>query len=273
MYEWLKSMILPLLRIEGSQPHPPAGHSPDEVRRIERAAPGYLRLKLFWWGLYAAVWALAVATVSTALMIADARFVLLVVPLILVAIAKAATLYVTMRLDYEMRWYVLTDRSLMIREGVWSTKEITLTYANAQNVRVTQGPLERLFGFSTVEIETAGGGSGENGMTPHRARLPGLARPHEVRDLILDGVRRLGTSGLGDPDDRGPRSVAPGVTAPPRALEAASDITAAPGANAVLREVWDEAKALRAELERRRQPGDATLEAKSTSSRSSPRRD
>lgn len=254
MYEWLKSIILPLLRIEGAEPHPPAGHSASEIRRIERAAPGYLRLKLFWWGLYAAAWGLAVAIASTLLLIADARLLLLVIPLILVAIAKAATLYVTMRLDYELRWYVLTDRSLMIREGVWNTKEITLTYANAQNVRVTQGPLERLFGFSTVEVETAGGGSAENGMTPHRARLPGLARPHEVRDLILDGVRRVGTTGLGDLDDHGPRTIAAAAAGIATTRPAGRTLSATTGANLAAQQAWDEARALRAALESRRRP-------------------
>jgi membrane protein YdbS with pleckstrin-like domain len=254
MYEWLKSIILPLLRIEGGEPHPPAGHSASEIRRIERAAPGYLHLKLFWWGLYAAAWGFAVTIASTLLLLADARLLLLVIPLILVAIAKAATLYVTMRLDYELRWYVLTDRSLMIREGVWNTKEITLTYANAQNVRVTQGPLERLFGFSTVEVETAGGGSAENGMTPHRARLTGLARPHELRDLILDGVRRVGTAGLGDPDDHRPRAISADAAGNATTLPAGRTLSATTGANTVMHEAWHEARALRAALEGRREP-------------------
>jgi membrane protein YdbS with pleckstrin-like domain len=254
MYEWLKSIILPLLKVEGSEPHPPAGNTPADVLRVERAAPGYLSLKLFGWGVYAALWSLAVAVVSTLLLIADARLLLLVIPLILIAIAKAATLYVTMRLDYEMRWYVITDRSVLIREGVWSMQEITLTFANAQNVRVTQGPLERLFGFSTVEIETAGGGSGENGLTPHRAQLRGLARPHEVRDLILSRLRSMGTAGLGDPDDVRAPALTSGEAGRARALPAGDGGMALSGASAVLREAWDEARALRAAVERSRLP-------------------
>lgn len=253
MYEWLKGIVLPLLRIEDSEPHPPAGHGPNDVLRVERADPGFLRLKLFQWSLYAAVWSLAVVVVSTLLLIADARLLLLVIPLLLFALAKAATLYVTMRLDYEMRWYVITDRSLMIREGVWNTKEITLTFANAQNVRVTQGPLERFFGFSTVEIETAGGGSGEHGGSPHCARLRGLAKPQEVRDLILDRLRGLKTAGLGDPDDVHTHALPPHPVS--LALHEGQEpaLTALSRANALMREVWDEAKALRVALEQRAQ--------------------
>ena len=251
MYEWLKGIILPLLRVEGSEPHPPAGHGPDEMLRVERADPGFLRLKLFEWSLYAAAWGFAVAIVSTLLVIADLRLLLLVIPLLLFAIAKAATLYVTMRLDYEMRWYVITDRSLMIREGVWNTKEITLTFANAQNVRVTQGPLERYFGFSTVEIETAGGGSGEDGGSRHCARLRGLAKPQEVRDLILDRLRGLRTAGLGDPDDDHAHALAPQLVSPDRQEDHGRSIALLPGAHAVAREAWEEAKALRVAFERR----------------------
>lgn len=251
MYEWLKSIILPLLRVEGSEPHPPAGYGTGDVRRVERAAPGYLRLKLFWWRLYAAAWGLAVVVAGALLLLADVRLLLLVIPLVLVAIAKAATLYVTTRLDYEMRWYVMTDRSLMIREGVWNTKEITLTFANVQNVRVTQGPLERLFGFSTVEIDTAGGGAAAGGNMSHRARLRGLERPHEVRNLVLDGLRRLGTAGLGDPDDTQPD--APALRGTPDALlpRTGHDLADAQGANTALQDVWREARALREALERR----------------------
>jgi membrane protein YdbS with pleckstrin-like domain len=250
MYEWLKEIILPLLRVEGSEPHPPAGAGPDDVLRVERAAPGFLRLRLFQWSLYAASWGLAVLFASTLLLVADVRLLLLVIPLLIFAIVKAATLYVTMRLDYEMRWYVITDRSLMIREGVWNTKEITLTFANAQNVRVTQGPLERFFGFSTVEIETAGGGSSEAGESRHSARLRGLAKPQEVRDLILARLRGLKTAGLGDPDDVHAHALLPRVV-PPGGGGREPALTALEGANAVVRDAWDEAKALRVALQRR----------------------
>jgi len=161
-------------------------------------------------------------------------FLVLVVPLILMAAFKAAVLYVTTRLNFDMRWYVITDRSLLIREGVWIVREITLTFANAQNVRTTQGPLQRLFGFSNVEVDTAGGGGGGGGhegkgTAPHRAILRGLDKAPLVRDLILEHLRQHRTAGLGDPDDR--------IGASQRAFNPA-----------LLREILKEAKILRAAL-------------------------
>jgi hypothetical protein len=136
---------------------------------------------------------------------------------VVVASIKAAILYVVTRLDYEMRWYVLTDRSLLIRQGVWIVREITLTFANAQNVRVTQGPLQRIFGFSNVEVDTAGGGSrrreDQKGLEfdPHRPVLRGLEKPGEVRTLIVELIRRGRSAGLGDPDEA-PESAGEGGT-------------------------------------------------------------
>jgi membrane protein YdbS with pleckstrin-like domain len=202
MYDLLKRLVLPLLKVAEKQPAPPAG--PHETFQVFRACPAYLAYNLFLWKLYVAAWALGMVAVSMVLLVINRWFVLVVVPLLAAAAFKSAVLYATTRLNYDMRWYVITDRSLLIREGVWIVREITLTFANAQNVRVTQGPLQRLFGFSNVEVDTAGGGGGPHGeqnTQPHRAVLRGLDNPGNARDLILDQLRRHRTAGLGDPDD------------------------------------------------------------------------
>lgn len=233
LYGWLKAIVLPLLQIESSGPHAPAGYDPHEFMRVERADPSYLRYRLFFWMLYALAWAGGIIALSAALILVHLWLAVLVVPIVVIAGAKAAILYVITRLDYEMRWYVITDRSLLIREGVWNVREITLTFANAQNVRVTQGPLQRYFGFSDVEVDTAGGGgkTAEHGTRRHKAVLRGLANPTDVRDLILDLLRRHRTTGLGDPDDR--ENPAANVAALNPSL---------------LQEIWEEAKGMRRAL-------------------------
>ena len=48
--------------------------------------------------------------------------------------------------------------------------------------------MERLFGISNVEVDTAGGGGGnpsEPGQGKHTAVLRGLSHPAEVRDLSM----------------------------------------------------------------------------------------
>ena len=230
MYDVLKSIVFPLLRVEETEPTPPAG-SHDSFQ-VFRACPAFLSYKLFFWKLYAAILALSVAVVSAGLLLFNRWFIVLVVPLVLFAAFKAAVFYVTTRLNYDMRWYVITDRSLLIREGVWIVREITLTFANAQNVRITQGPLQRYFGFSNVEVDTAGGGGGHQesqSTSPHRAVLRGLDQAAQVRDLVLEQLRKHRTTGLGDPDDHA----------------AGAHLDFDPG---TLREIWDEAKKLRETL-------------------------
>lgn len=210
MYESLKRLIFPLLKVEEKEPSPPAG-SHDSFQ-VFRACPAFLAYNLFFWKLYVAVWAAGVLGAAAVLLLISPWFLLLVIPAVLVAAFKVAVFYVTTRLNYDMRWYVITDRSLLIREGIWVVREITLTFANAQNVRITQGPLQRLFGFSNVAVDTAGGGGGGGphgeGAAPHRAALRGLDNATQVRDLILEHLRRHRTAGLGDPDDHAAASPA-----------------------------------------------------------------
>ena len=89
------------------------------------------------------------------------------------AVIRVFVRLLVIKLDYELRWYLITDRSLRIREGIWSVREITLTFANVQNVSVTQGPVQRLFGVSEVVVETAGGGGGQQQKGGGRGRKAG----------------------------------------------------------------------------------------------------
>lgn len=212
------------------EPHPPAG-SPGSVR-IFRAAPSYFRLQQLLWALKQA-W-LIVATLVFAVvfhrMIEDGTvrlphaegpglgwvnwlvsgFVLLhVLPLLLELLSLPFT-YALVWLDYDQRWYIATDRSLRIREGVWRVREMTLTYANIQQITVRQGPLQRLLGISDLVVTTAGGGSGGTGTGEpghattapiHTGILRGVDNADAIRDLILARMRALKDAGLGDPDD------------------------------------------------------------------------
>ena len=128
---------------------------------------------------------------------------------LLVFAGQAALTYFSLRLHYEMRWYKVTDRSLRIRAGIWNVREMTMTFANVQNISITQGPLERLFGIWDVRVETAGGGSqrgahghGEGfGANLHTAVFRGVDDAEPIRDMMLARLRRARGAGLGDLDD------------------------------------------------------------------------
>jgi membrane protein YdbS with pleckstrin-like domain len=158
--------------------------------------------------------------------------------------------YAIRRLDFEMRWYVVTDRSLRIRTGVWSVQESTMSFANLQQVEVTQGPLQRLLGLADVKVQSAGGSDnphGKPGDDLHTGHFHGVDNAHEIRDLIQDRLRRFRESGLGDPEEA--RHAAQAAAAQHHAAVAA--VNAPPDDTDVLaaaRELAAEAKALRVAL-------------------------
>jgi uncharacterized membrane protein YdbT with pleckstrin-like domain len=110
-----------------------------------------------------------------------------------------------LRLDFEKRWYVVTDRSLRIREGVVTIREMTVNFANIQNVSISQGPIQRLLGIADLQVETAGGGGSgpehQGSGNLHTARFRGIDNANDVRELIQIRLRRLKDTGLGDHED------------------------------------------------------------------------
>jgi len=255
MFEALKRWLLRFARVP-AEPHPPAG-SPGSIR-VFRAARNYWTYLLLTWGLkqitgaaalvvflsMTSVWQEAaqsprpeiartkrhdgreirwLSQLAVSGWLHDIELVGLGLFLLQIPFSLAAA-----RLDYEMRWYMVTDRSLRLREGIFGVREMTLTFANVQNITIRQGPLQRLLGISDVVVRTAGGGSSEAGGHPahaqvdtmHTGVLRAVDNAESVRDLILDRLRRLRDAGLGDPDDR--YHSAPSPTDGTEALRAAA---------------------------------------------------
>ena len=89
-----------------------------------------------------------------------------------------------------------------IRRGIWVIQETTITFENVQNVKLTQGPLQRHFGIANVMVDTAGGSSDRKqrgGATSHQGIIEGVTQEDaaRLRDLILGKLRRSATAGLG----------------------------------------------------------------------------
>lgn len=152
--------------------------------------------------------------------------------------------FAAVRLDWELRWYIVTDRSLRIRAGLWSLQESTMSFANLQQVEVTQGPIQRLLGIADVRVQSAGGGSGpgkghDEEHSLHTGVFHGVDNAQEIRDLILERLRHFRQAGLGDPDEH---HAAPAVAETPAPAAPADTLEAA-------RELLAEARALRASLQ------------------------
>ncbi len=204
----IREAALEILRLDGDAPAMPVGST--RTIAVERAAPGYLRYLYLRWGVQALAQIAGLAIVVFGIFSGEDVPVFVTVLEAFAVLSVAVHLFarfVMIRLDYELRWYVITDTSLHIREGVWNRRELTLSFQNVQNIKVTQGPLERLFGVSTIQVDTAGGGGAgaaagakpESGaVRQHAGYVRGIVEPVRIRDQMLDLVRRSRGPGLGE---------------------------------------------------------------------------
>lgn len=247
MYAPLRRLAAAILKVSLEPPEPPAGSR--ESTTVFRASPRYLTYKLlpFWFGVAVELMALLPVLIvsvhegSTAVVVLEA-----VAGLVLAAGTFLG--YCAIRLDYELRYYIVTDRSIRIREGAWLMREMTLTHANVQDVSISQGPLQRAFGIADVVVKTAGGGAvaAQPGGHGHLAMLAGVDDATSVRDRIRTYLREQVDDGLGDaPEPARPAADPPAALAGPAVLAALRDMSAA-------------ARALREVAEQRRPPASST---------------
>lgn len=248
MFEGFRSLLLGFLRV------PPEPAAPEGASiRVFRASPAFFRYRLVLWG----VGQLTTLVGLIGGVLALAHFGQFVDQSLLRLGLRAAEAfawiaflfqipftYALLRLDYDMRWYILSDRSLRIRDGILTVREKTMTFANIQQISIEQNPLQRLLGIMDIKVRTAGGGAGggdktkgEAGKSLHEAYFRGVADGEEIRAAIQARVRFHRDSGLGDPDE--PQ---------PPALPADGDPTMKNPAVAAARAVLSEVRALRQTL-------------------------
>ncbi len=248
MVDRLKEFVLRMMKVP-PEPQPPAGSQGSVT--IFRASKRFFQLNLIRWafaqistliGIIVALTFLRVGAFGLEAVLARIPYEDLTMTLITVAEVFGIALFIVQLpisfflvvLDWEMRWYIVTDRSLRIREGVVWVKEMTMTFANVQEVSIQQGPLQRLLGISDLRVRTAGGGatSGppakrrqQEGHSLHIGYFHGVDNAGEIRDLILERLKQLRDAGLGDPDqahvesaEGAPETVATGLLDAARGL-------------------------------------------------------
>lgn len=213
MLEPLKALVFRIMKVP-PQPEPPSG-APGSVR-IFRAARGYFYYRLVGWvvqqtgvliGLIVGFASLQTAVPADDLMGKFFWFFEIVALLGFVVQLPVTLLMVS--LDYQNRWYMVTDRSLRIREGIQQVQERTMSFTNIQNLEIKQGPLQRLLEIADLEVRTAGGGDARPGSagakgqneSMHLGYFRGVDNADEIRQLISDSQRKIGAAGLGDPED------------------------------------------------------------------------
>ena len=228
MRQRLKGVVLKFLKVP-HEPEPPAG-SPGSIQ-IFRAARNFYKLCLIKWALKQLAALVLLALVLFLFHLFGGYMQLfhghfsveaVVVGIHLLGVCgyllTMPFTYAMVWLDYELRWYIVTDRSLRIRSGLWKVREMTMTFANIQQITVQQGPLQRLLGIADLEVSTAGGGASARtgphgeplmGESLHSGYFHGIDNAERIRDMMLERLRRLRDPGLGDPDEAHHEAAAP----------------------------------------------------------------
>lgn len=201
VYSGLWGILVRWFRVPPRPPELPT--APGEAANAFKPAEGFLRyLKLwFWVGLLA----IDLLIIAGWLGLALAQPVwggILALPVLALVVLPDVVAYLAIHLRFDTTWYVVSQRSLRIRRGIWVIRETTITFENVQNVVVRQGPVQRLYGIADVHVETAGGGGGTGEKRPgtqgHQGLIEGVANANQIRDLILSRLRQSRAAGLGD---------------------------------------------------------------------------
>jgi len=203
IYQGLWGVLTRWFRVPAQPPMLPA--LAGEAIQSFRPAAGFLRyLKFQFWIALTVIDALLVIG-WLVLAVASPLAGVLITPLALfVIIAPDVVAYLAIHLRFDTTWYVVSDRSLRIRRGIWIIHETTITFENVQNVTISQGPLQRWFGIADVVVETAGGGAAGHGeqhgglAAGHQGLIEGLDNAPLIRDLVLSRLRHSRSAGLGD---------------------------------------------------------------------------
>lgn len=215
MYNWLKDALLRFLRVP-PEPDDPLGAG--ESRLVFRAAPNYFRYKLIIWAFSQLVFvpsmligggAMLIGVMHIEDQIGRTLIFLLGLAFVLPGLIQIPFTYMVVRLDYEMRWYKVTDKTLRIREGVLNVREMTMTFANIQNISITQGPIQHLLGIADLKVQSAGGGGQSNpgdkhqgfGLSMHDGFFRGVDNAQQIREIMRERLKAARDSGLGDPDE------------------------------------------------------------------------
>lgn len=202
IYEGVWGMLTNVFCVPRVAPVLPTIDREEIVSR--KPSPGFVRyLKLqFYIGLAIAIIVLSVGSIIVVAATENAWFLIGSVAVAAIVGLFSIISYLAIHLRFDTTWYVFSDRSMRLRRGIWLIRESTITFENIQNVKVTQGPVQRFFGIADVVVETAGGGGAQAepgaGLGMHAGLIEGVAEAAQIRDSIMSRVRVSNTTGLGD---------------------------------------------------------------------------
>ncbi|NPD89705.1 MAG: PH domain-containing protein [Asgard group archaeon] len=91
------------------------------------------------------------------------------------------------RLYFSYLKYELLDTELTIGKGIITKTKTVIPFRTITNLLIKRGPLDRIFGISTLLIQTAGEGGTKN----PEGKIIGIYYPHNLLEEVLNLVRLL----------------------------------------------------------------------------------
>ena len=94
-------------------------------------------------------------------------------------------------LEKHTRSYLVTDRGIQLREGVWQLHELNMRWSQIEDVTLKQRFWQRWFNIADVVVRSAGGSSSsedERQSKAHTAVFRDIAQPAAFRDLLRSRI-------------------------------------------------------------------------------------
>ncbi|MBI2629880.1 PH domain-containing protein [Candidatus Pacearchaeota archaeon] len=151
----------------------------------------FLSVFIGWFLGFIAAAALTLILGQNAVILA-AIFMVLFWIIIVLAIAE-----IYARMAYNRWFYEFTPDNLKIEKGIIWKKYSNIPYERVQNVDITRGIFARIFGFSSVNIQTAGYSGYGRGMPMSEGYIPGvdIDEAEKIREFLMKKISKK-NSGL-----------------------------------------------------------------------------
>lgn len=98
------------------------------------------------------------------------------------------------RMSYNRWFYEFTDSNLKVERGIIWKRYSNIPYERVQNVDIMRGIIARIFGFSSVNIQTAGysGWYGRRGMPVSEGYIPavGIEEAEQIREFLMKKITK-----------------------------------------------------------------------------------
>jgi membrane protein YdbS with pleckstrin-like domain len=172
------------------------------------------KMKKVWAWRWALVWLLCLWFCLGWFAVCDIFMVMVgIPPLITISLVLLSILIIAIsKLWADLYWknysFELLDDKIVVRSGVIGRRKVMIPYERIQNVNVVKGILERIFGVSSIQIETAGGAGAGAGSGFYAAKslaegtIQGLIDPEPMEAFIMKRIKSgKSGAGLGDKDD------------------------------------------------------------------------